>query len=164
MPKSRKTSEERVLAAVRGVAGQPATDELEAQWSEHAARRAPVVTLFGSYDSGKSTLLKRLLVDAGVTVPDWLTIAARRDTFEVNEVKAMGCWFRDTPGIASGSVEHERAAREALTTTDVILIVFPPQLITGDREAILAVVAGEIFRTGGIQLREALAFANVQDG
>ena len=154
-----KTWETQVLAAIRGAAGAKATDELEAQWSEHAALRAPVVTLFGSYDSGKSTLLKRLLADAGVTVPDWLTIAARRDTFEVNEVEAIGCLFRDTPGIASGNAEHERAAREALTTTDIILIVLPPQLITGDREAILAVVAGEIFRSGGIQLREELAFA-----
>lgn len=151
--------EAQVLAAVRCVAGASATDELEAQWSAHAALRAPVVTLFGSYDSGKSTLLKRLLVDADVTVPDWLTVAARRENFEINEIELLGCLLRDTPGIVSGNPEHDLTAREALTTTDVILVVLPPQLITGDREAILAVVSGESFRSGGIQLREALAFA-----
>ena len=152
-----KKWESRIIEVIRGVAGTKAINALEVQWRDHAAITVPVVTLFGSYDSGKSTLLKRLLVDAGVAVPEWLTIAARRDTFEVNEVDVSGCRFRDTPGISSGNPDHERAAREALTTTDVILLVMPPQLITGDREAILAVVGGEIFRAGGLRLTEEMA-------
>jgi hypothetical protein len=159
MPNSEITWEAQVLEAIDRAAGAKAADALEAQWSQHTALKPPVVTLFGSYDSGKSTMLKRLLVEAGVVLPEWLTIAARRDTYEVNEVEAFGCLFRDTPGIASGNPEHERAAREALTTTDVILVLLPPQLVTGDREAILAVVSGEVFRSGGIRLGEALALA-----
>ena len=49
-----------------------------------------MVTFFGPYDSGKSTLLKRLLVDEGCKVPDWLTISPRPETFEQNKIEALG--------------------------------------------------------------------------
>lgn len=116
----------------------------------------PVVSVFGAYDAGKSTLLKRLLVDAGVEPPSWLTISARRETFEVNEVNAFGCVLRDTPGVAAGSAPHESLALEAVIGSDVVMLVMPPQLLTGDRDLTLSLLSGEAFRPGGLALANSL--------
>lgn len=110
----------------------------------------PVVSLFGAYDAGKSTLLKRLLVEAGVDVPSWLTVSARRETFEANDVEAYGCILRDTPGIAAGSQEHEAFARNAVLGSDVMLLVMPPQLLTGDKATVLQLLSGTAFRKQGL--------------
>src|SRR5438132_11470768 len=133
----------RARAGLGEVAGEEGAASIEAQWDELGREQTPVVTLFGSYDSGKSTLLKRLLVDAGGAVPTWLTVSARRETFEISEVDAFGCRFRDTPGIAGGNPDHQRVAAEAVSLTDAILLVVPPQLITGDRDAVVAVATGK---------------------
>lgn len=119
--------------------------EWRGQWNEFAAENRVVVTFFGPYDSGKSTLLKRLLIDDGREVPDWLTISARRETFEVNSVEAINLLIRDTPGIAGGNDLHEAVADDALLYTDVVVVVLPPQLITGERKAITSVLDGSRF-------------------
>jgi hypothetical protein len=146
----------RASEAIREAAGDEGARTSEAEWKALDAVDRPMVTVFGPYDSGKSTLLKRLLVDAGVDVPSWLTVSARRETFEIKEVDALGCRFRDTPGISGGNTEHEQLAREAVTLSDVILLVVPPQLLTGDREVVLSVLSGETFRRGGLSMARAV--------
>ena len=90
-------------------------------------------------------MAKRLLVDDEREVPEWLTISARRETFERNEAEALGLIIRDTPGVAGGNQEHEATACDALLLTDAVVMVLPPQLITGDREAITSVLDGSHF-------------------
>lgn len=119
--------------------------DLRTRWDRHVARDRVVVTFFGPYDSGKSSLLKRLLVDDGQSVPDWLTVSGRRETFEPQEASALGVLVRDTPGIAGGNELHEAAAKEALLLSDAVVLVLPPQLVTSDRESILAVLSGRRF-------------------
>lgn len=119
--------------------------ELRARWESHASREHVVVTFFGPYDSGKSSLLKRLLVDDGRQVPDWLTVSGRRETFEPKEVSVGSVVVRDTPGIAGGNELHEAIAKEALLLTDAIVLVLPPQLVTSDRESIVGVFNGHQF-------------------
>lgn len=156
----------RATEAIHEAAGEEGAKAIDAEWKTLDAVDRPIVTVFGSYDSGKSTLLKRLLVDAGVEVPSWLTVSARRETFEIREVDALGCRFRDTPGIAGGNTEHEQLAREAVTSSDVILLVVPPQLLTGDREAVISVLSGETFRRGGLTMVGAVmtAIAKLDEG
>lgn len=137
---------------LRDILGAEGTDAIAKDWQLRGDVAGPVVTVFGAYDAGKSSLLKRLLVEAGEPVPDWLTISARRETFEIGEANAFGCTFRDTPGIAGGNEEHEAIAREALGVSDVILLVLPPQLLTGDRDAVLAVIFGKIFSPSGMPM------------
>lgn len=119
--------------------------ELRARWQAHASRDHVVVTFFGPYDSGKSSLLKRLLVDDGRPVPDWLTVSGRRETFEPKEVSVAGLVVRDTPGIAGGNELHEAIAKEALLLTDAIALVLPPQLVTSDLESLVGVFNGRRF-------------------
>ncbi|MEV4133880.1 GTPase domain-containing protein [Dactylosporangium sp. NPDC049742] len=101
----------------------------------------PVVTLFGSYDTGKSSLLRRLIVDSGGDVPSWLTISARHETFEVNDVEVGGCIIRDTPGFAVGASDiraqnNSRRAMAAVGLTDVGIAVLTPQLATAERDVL----------------------------
>jgi 50S ribosome-binding GTPase len=115
-------------------AGQHADD-----WDAFARRDRPVVTLFGSYDTGKSSLLRRLLVDAGSDVPSWLTISARHETFEVNEVEVGSCTVRDTPGFAVGASDiraqnNSRRAIAAVGLTDIGVAVLTSQLATAERD------------------------------
>ncbi|MFF5177239.1 hypothetical protein ACFY2Q_04335 [Micromonospora sp. NPDC000316] len=110
-------------------------------WEAFAKLDRPVVTLFGSYDTGKSSLLRRLLVDAGGEVPDWLTISARHETFEVNDAEIGGCVIRDTPGFAVGASDlraqnNSRRAMEAVGLTDIGIAVLTPQLATAERDVL----------------------------
>ncbi|GIF39062.1 GTPase [Actinoplanes xinjiangensis] len=112
-------------------------------WDAFAKLDRPVVTLFGSYDTGKSSLLRRLLADAGSEVPGWLTISARHETFEVNDVELGGCVLRDTPGFVVGASDvraqnNSRRAMAAVGLTDVGIAVLTPQLVTAERDVLRA--------------------------
>ena len=129
------------ISALPGVA----SDELRSQWNSHAAREEVVVTFFGPYDSGKSSLLKRLLVDDNKPIPGWLTVSARRETFEQNEAEVMGVMVRDTPGIAGGNAQHAEVADDSLALSDVVVLVLPPQLITSNKATFISVLNGGRF-------------------
>ncbi|WP_125078113.1 GTPase domain-containing protein [Mycobacterium sp. P7213] len=109
----------------------------EQRWQRLAAIDEPVVTLYGSYDTGKSSLLRRLLIESGQAVPSWLTVSARHETFEANEIRAAGCVLRDTPGFVpegsdARSEQNSAIASEAIAATDVAIITVPPQLATAE--------------------------------
>ncbi|TYB91847.1 hypothetical protein FXF53_29320 [Micromonospora sp. WP24] len=108
-------------------------------WDAFEKLDRPVVTLFGSYDTGKSSLLRRLLVDSGRDVPGWLTISARHETFEVHDVEVGECIIRDTPGFAVGASDiraqnNSRRAMAAVGLTDVGIAGLTPQLATAERD------------------------------
>ncbi|MBV5247039.1 GTPase domain-containing protein [Mycolicibacterium sp. PAM1] len=110
---------------------------LDRSWQDFAAFSDPVVTIYGSYDTGKSSLLRRLLIELGQEVPTWLTISARHETFEVNEIRAAGCVLRDTPGFVSDGTDarakmNTGRASDAIALTDVGIVVVPPQLATAE--------------------------------
>ncbi|GGN11225.1 hypothetical protein FHR83_003413 [Actinoplanes campanulatus] len=119
-----------------------------AAWDAFQSLDKPVVTLFGSYDTGKSSLLRRLIADAGGTAPAWLTISARHETFEVNGVEVGGCIVRDTPGFSVGGsdIRAQNNTREALAAvdlTDVGVLVLTPQLATADRDQLQQLITRE---------------------
>lgn len=105
----------------------------------------PIVTLFGSYDTGKSAILRRILADEGQQVPEWLTISGRHETFEANEVDVLGCTVRDTPGLVVGgsgdrAQAHNCASSEASALTDAMVVVLTPQLATAELPAVQAML------------------------
>lgn len=118
------------------------------EWDAFEKLDRPVVTLFGSYDTGKSSLLRRLLVDSGGEVPDWLTISARHETFEVNDVEVGACIVRDTPGLAVGASDiraqnNSRRAMAAVGLTDIGVAVLTPQLATAERDVLQKLITQE---------------------
>lgn len=119
--------------------------EHRSQWTAFAERDPVRVTIFGAYDAGKSSLLKRLLVEACIPVPPWLTISARRETFEASEVGAGGLTFVDTPGLKGGNDGHDDISRKVLQLSDAYLWVMPPQLVTSGQADFLGFLKGEFF-------------------
>lgn len=131
--------------AIETAVGAEVANSVRTRWREHAARENVEITFFGPFDSGKSSLLKRLLHEADQPTPRWLTISARKETWETNEVDAHGLTFTDTPGVAAGDKDHERTATETITLTDAMLVIVPPQLLTGEKDLVLPVVNGRFF-------------------
>lgn len=137
-----------IEAAQRWLHGLPGESETRytRDWEEFSSNSRPVVTLFGSYDTGKSSLLRRLLIDSGRSVPDWLTISARHETFESNAVEVGDCLVRDTPGFAVGSNDirgqsNSSRALESVGLTDLAIAVLTPQLVTSDLDLFNELVA-----------------------
>ncbi len=126
----------------------PGTSEAVTQertrWKEFRALDTLEVVVFGAYDAGKSSLLKRLLVDWEVRVPEWLTVSGRRETFECKRVEAMGLGLIDTPGLGSGNNEHDDLTLTAMRLADAYLWVLPPQLVTTGKERFLEVLFGDV--------------------
>ncbi|GAA1024446.1 hypothetical protein Aple_101130 [Acrocarpospora pleiomorpha] len=87
---------------------------------------APNVVFFGPYNGGKSSTLKRLLIEDGTPVPDWLSVGPQPETFEGNRVESGGLVYWDTPGRSGRSAEHERIASETLFYADFVLLLVPP--------------------------------------
>ena len=127
----------------------PASPEVLAEqkrrWDDVRTSDSVRIVIFGAYDAGKSTLLKRLLVDAGTGAPEWLTISGRRETFEVGAVQWEGILFLDTPGLSGGNDQHERITFDAMQIADAYLWVLPPQLVTADNQVFLDFVGGRHF-------------------
>ena len=92
------------------------------------------IVIFGSYNSGKSSLIKRLLVDMNSKVPDWLTISGGRETFQTNQVSVNGLQFIDTPGLASEEDKHDLITLDALKLADAYLWIVPLNFITSKKE------------------------------
>ncbi len=128
------------------MSGAESVERLDSVWAEFASHEQPVATLFGAFDTGKSSILRRLLVDSGHQVPDWLTISARHETFTDQLVDLGGCIVRDTPGLSPGgqdarSLKNSQVARATLGLTDVLLVTVNPQLPTGERPELLDILA-----------------------
>src|SRR4051794_39058500 len=121
---------EQVALFIERLAGPATRQEVLSTWDDHDAREQVEVTLIGPYSSGKSSLLRRLLADEGLDVPEWCTVSARRETFELNEVAAGSVSFTDAPGFASTNVAHEQLAEDALALSDAFILVVPPNLMT----------------------------------
>lgn len=134
-----------VLDHVEQLAGARAARQITEKWAEHAARERVEVTFVGPYSSGKSSLIRRLVADAGGSIPGWLTVSARPETYELNEVEAGALTFTDAPGFGGGRELHDALAQEALALSDAFLLVVPPSLLTTDRSFAGSVLSGELF-------------------
>lgn len=134
-----------VLDHIELLAGSTVRRQVLDKWAEHAAREHVEITVLGPYSSGKTSLIRRLLVDAGERVPSWLTVSARPETFELNEVGAGAITFTDAPGFGGGREQHDGLAQEALALSDAFLLVVPPSLLTTDRRFAGEVLSGEFF-------------------
>lgn len=123
-----------ILAAMERLVGPDQVAETASRWAEHAGRDKVEITFLGPYSSGKSSLLRRLVVDSGAPTPEWLTVSARRETFELNAIDVGDLTFTDAPGFAAGNDLHDELAQDALALSDAFLFVVPPQLLTTKRE------------------------------
>ena len=90
----------------------------------------PRLVLAGTYNTGKSSLLKRLCVDEGIPVPEGLVIQGEPSTATIESAR-IGQWLMiDTPGLDAPQPEHVRAALGAAREADRVLLFVNPDLFS----------------------------------
>jgi len=112
------------------------------RWEAHASQKRPLLVLFGPQNSGKSNLLKRLLIDADLPVPPWLRTSARPEDTTGQTVDWEGWRILDLPGLGSEQQLHDDTAWDALELADAVLLVMSHKLLTGEGLEALAIVDG----------------------
>lgn len=106
------------------------------------ARPLPQIAVLGEYDTGKSSVLKRLCVQRGVPIPDHLRVGARPLTIDAAPVPFPEVDCIDTPGLLSGNPAHDAAALAVASESDGIALLLTPALWTGDAQTIERILGG----------------------
>lgn len=118
---------------------QPALEELMAI----ASRGRPRIHIVGDYNAGKSSFIKRLLLDAGRPVPPDLRIRANPTTNSEHIYDWGKIDLVDTPGFQSSNESHTETARRSFPDASAILYLFQPNLVTGDDSPLRLVLKGD---------------------
>lgn len=108
----------------------------------------PRIDVVGDYNAGKSSFIRRLLLDAGQPVPDDLRIRGNPTTSEATAYPWEGCLLVDTPGLQSGRQEDEAQAYDSLADASALLYLFQPNLVVGETDHLARILRGD--RDAGI--------------
>ena len=117
------------------------------------------VALIGPYSAGKSALLKRLLVDAGTPVPDWVVVGAPPTTGAAEEVDVGALRMVDTPGLDAGVPGHEELARAAASQCDAVVLVIQPYTPEETLRRLVELVGGTDMLHRGVLLPQDVVVA-----
>lgn len=103
----------------------------------------PGIYLVGDYNTGKSSLIKRLLIDEGQLVSEELDIRGDPTTSKVSAFEWGRLKLIDTPGFQSGDSDHEARTLRGFSLASLLIYVFHPNLILGDEQAMRLVLNGD---------------------
>lgn len=125
------------------LAGDEAAAPTLAHLAEILADPRPHVLVYGDYNVGKSSLIRRLLVDEGEPVPPTLKVRGRPETKDVAEYRWGRYVVIDTPGLQSGVADHDAAAHRTLPDAAFVLYVLGANAVTSDRAGLDLVLRGD---------------------
>jgi len=114
-------------------------DELE----KLLGKGKPRLHLCGDYNAGKTSFIKRLLIDAGQPIPKTLKVQAKPTTSQVTEYEWDKILLVDSPGFQSTRASDTEAAFRSIPDATAILYLFQPNLVTGNTEAINLILKGQ---------------------
>ena len=102
----------------------------------------PTVVVLGDYSSGKSSLIKRLLVEMSGKVPENLHVRGSATTSSVERYDLGHVKLLDTPGFQSGNHDHDALALASAGDASLILVVLHVNLLIGDMALLQDIVQG----------------------
>ncbi|WP_141752432.1 GTPase [Rhodococcus erythropolis] len=102
----------------------------------------PTVVVLGDYSSGKSSLIKRLLVEMSGKVPENLHVRGSATTSSVQRYNLGHVQLLDTPGFQSGNHDHDAQALASAGDASLILVVLHVNLLIGDMALLQDIVQG----------------------
>ncbi len=106
-------------------------------------RNKPSFSVLGDYNSGKTSLIRRILVETDSrTDQGGLQILARPATSSEQRYEFPRLSLIDTPGLQSGDPDHDEAALEAIAESALIFVVLHVNLLIGNTTLIEEVAAG----------------------
>lgn len=102
----------------------------------------PSVVVAGDFSAGKSSFIKRLLVEMGDEVPETLHIRADPTTDDVHVYQLGRIDVVDTPGFQSGRSGHDSKAVSATTNAALVIVLLHVNLLIGDTVRLEGVLKG----------------------
>ncbi|GIF39063.1 GTPase [Actinoplanes xinjiangensis] len=105
-------------------------DVVKTFWRVDGAR--PVLAVLGDYNSGKSSLIRRIVVDDGRQPSTTFDIRASPATATASRYPLARVDLVDTPGLQSGHDGHDTAALEAVAEAALVFVVVHINLLVGD--------------------------------
>ncbi|SDT61475.1 GTPase [Actinoplanes derwentensis] len=118
----------RLAAAARA---DPALSDIARTFDRVAGAR-PALAVLGDYNSGKSSLVRRILVDAGGRPHAAFDIRASPATSTANRYHLDRLDLVDTPGLQSGHDGHDTTAPAAIVEAALVFVVVHINLLVGD--------------------------------
>lgn len=132
-----------LAGALERCAGDPVALQALAELQEIAVDGRPRIHLVGDYNAGKSSFIKRLLLDAGSAVPPSLDIRANPTTDRTREYDWDGVRLIDSPGFQSGEATHTEHALQTFPDASAVIYLFQPNLVLGDDGHLIKVLQGD---------------------
>lgn len=130
------------------VLDQTARDELRASLA--LLDTPPNVVVLGDYSSGKTSLIKRMLADAGAPTPSSLRVGAGPSTSAVERYELGQMVLVDSPGLQSGQDHHDELASEALQGASLVIVVLHVNLLIGDPSRLRQLLLGHETKVGKV--------------
>lgn len=115
-------------------------DVVGAFWRVGGAR--PVFAVLGDYNSGKSSLVHRIMVDGGRRPDTAFDTRALPATTAASRYRFPGFDLMDTPGLQSGHDEHDATALKAVTEAALVLVVVNVNLLVGNTSTLEELLRG----------------------
>ena len=103
----------------------------------------PRYHLFGDYSSGKTSFIKRLLIDAGLPLPPTIEVRADPTTDSSHSYEWEQALLVDSPGLQSSKAAHTDVALKAVADASILICLFQPNLLVGSTEALERVLKGD---------------------
>ena len=112
-----------------------ATEELAAaplaELRQMLSTGRPRYHLLGDYSTGKTSFIKRLLIDAGQPLPPTLEVRADPVTDAAHTYEWEHALLVDSPGLQSTKAAHTELALKSVADASVVICLFQPNLIVG---------------------------------
>ncbi len=125
-----------------------ATDELAtaplAELRQMLSAGRPRYHLLGDYSTGKTSFIKRLLMDAGQPLPPKLEVRADPATDAIHSYEWEHALLVDSPGLQSGKTAHTEIALESVPDASLLICLFQPNLLVGSTGALEQVLLGDV--------------------
>jgi len=120
----------------------------------------PQIVLCGDYNSGKSSLIRRVFIEAGKPMPESLRIDAVPTTADAAEYDWNGLLLVDMPGFQSSNNSHTRNALHRYSEASLIMYLFQPNLVTGDTTYLDKILKGASGEFSVPKIRRTLCVIN----
>lgn len=132
----------------QSLAADPAASQALAELNAIGKRGRARLQLFGDYSAGKTSFVKRLLIDGGLPVPESVEVRADPTTDRVHVYEWEQVDLVDTPGLQSMKDSHGQVAMAAYPDASAIIYLLQPNMLVGDTQGVERVLKGD--RTAGL--------------
>ena len=103
----------------------------------------PRYHFLGDYSTGKTSFIKRLLIDAGQSLPPTLEVRADPVTDRVHSYTWEDSLLIDSPGLQSSKADHADLTLKSVPDASVVICLFQPNLLVGHTAPLECVLKGD---------------------